>query len=211
MKSQMSIEFLIGVTIILIIYVATIGVFSNYTQTNVVESEMGKQVCYTLSTGVSSAVIGGDNIALNITLPEKISNKNYHVYVVPGNESTITIDWGDGISSCTLTTQNVTKLNFTPCKLSINNLNGTVYISTLSTENETYPIGNDVLIVGKYFLTNVSLSISKNNSIIINETLPTSNGEFNYTFHTTSTGTYLIKAYDENYKTLNSEKTIYVI
>ena len=69
MKSQMSLEFLAGVVIILFIYVTTISAFSHYMQKDILESESGKQVCYTIATGIDSAVIGGNNFTLNITLP----------------------------------------------------------------------------------------------------------------------------------------------
>ena len=133
MKSQMSLEFLAGVAIILFIYVVTISTFSNYMQKDVLESESGKQVCYKMAMGIDSAVIGGNNFTLNLTLPNKVENKNYVLFTTPGS-SYITVDWNDGLFSCTITTQNITAttINSTNLsKISITNLNGKVYISQI--------------------------------------------------------------------------------
>ncbi|MCD6575949.1 MAG: hypothetical protein J7K73_02200 [Nanoarchaeota archaeon] len=211
MKSQMSIEFLTGVVIILFIYVITISVFSNYAQTDLLESEIGKQICYRVSLGIDSGVIGGENFALNLTMPYGINGKNYTIYTTP-DKALVTVEWDGGIFSCTTTTQNVSEVRFTPCKFSVNNINRTIYLSTLSTNKDVYSIGETVEMRGEDFLTNVTLKIfDKGSNIIYSNTLQTTDSTFTDTWQPNQKGEFRIVATDNYYKTLNAERVIYVV
>jgi len=210
MKSQMSIEFLVGVIIILIIYIITLPTFSKYIQTNIVESESGKQICYTVSSAIDSAVIGGNNFSLNITLPNKIDGKDYKIFTTPPS-SYITVDWGDGIFTCSITTQNIVKVIFNPCKVSVSNINNTIYISTVYTNGSSYNLGDTVNIYGGFYISNASLKIfNENGTAVLNKTITPVNHTFVESWNPTSKGKFIIKVEDEIYKTLNSEKIIYV-
>ncbi len=85
MKSQIGIEFLMGVTILLIVYIGSIGFFSQYAQTQLIETELAKQVCYKISTGLDSAVVGGSNFIINQTLPDNIEGNeyNFRINIIP--------------------------------------------------------------------------------------------------------------------------------
>ncbi|MCD6547382.1 MAG: hypothetical protein J7K22_02405 [Nanoarchaeota archaeon] len=210
MKSQISIEFITGVTILLFIYAVTIGVFSSYTQHNIIETEGGRQACYIISTGIDSAVIGGNNFAINITLPYYIENNEYTILV--NNDSRITIDWDKGISSCTITTQNITKALFKPCKISINNINQTIFISYLDLKNK-YNLGDEINITGKYYFSNISLTIKDENNNILNgfpKEIETQNNEFSYIWIPDKKGEYIIEVKDVEYPTFCSQKKVII-
>jgi hypothetical protein len=128
MKSQVSLEFLTGVILLLLIYLIVVPTFSKYLQSNVVESESGKEVCYTMATGIDSAVIGGNNFTINITLPSSIDGKNYTLTTKEGT-SYLTVDWNDGLFSCTTTTQNVTTTTINYTNVEIKNVNGKIIIN----------------------------------------------------------------------------------
>ncbi len=212
MKSQISIEFLVGVVIILFIYTITISAFGSYTQNTMLTSEVGRQVCYMITTGIDAAVIGGNNFAINVSIPYFIENKDYSILINETNSALVTIDWGDGLFACSTTTQNITSLLFTPCKFSINNLNGKLYLSTITTEKTKYNLGEQINISGAYYISNVSLKILDSADVVVdNNILPLTNNKFNYSWTPTSSGAYKIIVYDNTYKTLNSEKEIYVI
>ena len=206
----MSIEFLVGVVIILVIYMITLPTFSRYMQTNIVESEGGKQVCYLVSSAIDSAVIGGNNFSLNLSIPDKIENKEYNIFTTPYS-SYITVDWGEGIFTCSVTTQNITEVKFKPCKLSISDINNTIYISTVYTDKPSYKLGEVVNIYGGFYISNISLKIfNEDGTAVLNKTVVPTDNTFNESWNPTSKGRFIIQTVDETYKTLNSEKTIYV-
>lgn len=105
MKSQISLEFMVGVVILLIIYVAAISFFSNYTRTELVGNELAKQICYKISTSMDSTIIGGTNFTINVTLPEKLENDEYYYNILEKTDNSIIIsiawDANQSLTTCT--------------------------------------------------------------------------------------------------------------
>ncbi len=221
MKSQISIEFMVGVMIILMIYVATISVFSNYLQTRTVYDERGKQICYTITNAVNSAVIGGDGFFSNLTLPREIGGADYFAFVNPLNTSLITVDWEGGLFSCSMSTQAVSVILFKPSKLTVSNIEDEIYLSTVSTDKRIYEKNSEIEIFGGVFLSDVLIKIYNENGEVVNEielelsenniTNMPMNNTFIYTWTTDVAGTYIITASDTEYKNLYAERFIYVV
>ncbi len=220
MKSQMSIEFLTGVVILLIIYIATISIFSNYLQTNIIPAEKGKQVCYSITNNVNSALIGGDGFTVNASMPNNINGEGYLVFVSPIDSSLLTVDWGDSQFACSMNTQDISVIFFRPCCFSVNNIGGDIIISTVSSDKSEYKIGEVVEIYGGVYLTDVNLLIyDADENILENQTLGLeimvlgnieAEGSFTYEWEAEQAGEIRITATDAEYKNLYSERIIYV-
>ena len=208
MKAQISIEFIVGVVILLFIYTFALGIFSNYSQHNIMQSERIKQLCYTVTSAIDSASIGGSGFAVNTTLAKSIGPGDYTISI--SNKSIVSVDWDDQLFACSTTTQNVTPLSFTQNKFSAVNINGTVYISAIQT-NSTYELGEKIGIVGRYFLGNVSLTITNSSGKnVITAEIENVNNSFFYNWTPSSKGEYKVYATDTLYKNLNAEKDITV-
>ncbi len=220
MKSQMSIEFLTGVVILLLIYVVTISVFSNYIQTGIIPAERGKQICYRITNDVNSALIGGSGFTINSSIPYTINGDEYFAFINPLNSSLLTIDWGDSQFSCSMNTQEVSIIFFKPCDFSVNNVDENIILSTVSSDKLEYEVGENVEIYGGVYLTNVNLLIlNEDNEVLKNETLDLKNisfGEiesdkgFRYNWTAEEEGKINIIASDIEYKNLYAERIIYI-
>lgn len=208
MKAQISIEFIVGVAVLLFIYTFALGIFSSYSQQDIVMSEKTKQVCYTVASTIDSASIGGSGFSLNATIPKNEDSGDYAITV---NNSIVSVDSGKRIFSCSTTTQSVMPLQFGSEKFSATNINGTVYISAIQA-NSTCKSGKVLPIKGAYFLGNVSLTIiNASGSVALHVNAETSNNTFYYNWTPASKGEYSIIASDTAYKNLNSKKVIVVL
>ncbi len=209
MKAQISIEFIMGVAVLLFIYTFALGIFSNYSQQDIMQSEKIKQLCYTISSAIDSASIGGDGFAVNTTLPKNANSGEYTISIL--NSSIVSVDWEDQVFACSTTTQSVTPLAFSSGKFSAVNINKTVYISAIQT-NSTYNAGENIEINGMCFLGNVSLAITDSSgNDILNVNVTTTNNSFSYNWTPISKGEYTIYARDTIYKNLNAKKDITIL
>jgi hypothetical protein len=213
MRSQISIEFMTGVAVMLFIYVVTIGLYSSYVQTDMIESEISQEICYIVANGVNSAVIGGNGFANNISLPYRIYGHNYNTIII-SNSSTVTVDWGSGIRACSIISQNITGKWVYPGKFSASNINDTVYITSVQTDKLTYTEGENVHISGGYFLNDVKVNVVNYNQNSLPgypRTLPIINNEFSDNWQATQKGLYTVSGVDTVQKTLYGERIIEVI
>jgi hypothetical protein len=213
MRAQISIEFMTGVAVMLFIYVTTIGIYSSYAQTDMIESELGQEICYRVATGVSSAVIGGNGFAINISLPYRIQANNYNAIII-SNQSIITVDWKSGEFACSIISQNVTGKWVYPGKFSANNINEIVYITSVTTDNLTYSPGEPVKISGGYFLNNTLVNIVNIQGVSMlgyPKIVLTINHEFNDTWTAGAPGLYIVSGTDTVKKSLYGERVIEVI
>jgi hypothetical protein len=212
MKSQVSIEFLISVTILLLIYVATLAIYDIYFKVPILETETGKQACYTVLNGIDAVVVGGDGFATNVSLPDQIAKNDYLVFI--SNRSIITVDWNKSEFACSITTQSVSNIIFRSCRFSVINLNGTVYLGTLNLNQSEYPAGEAMYFSGSYYFGNVSLSIFYSNGSLLSGypiNLETSDNIFEYSWTPSMTGRFKIVAQDSIYKNLNSDKWVEIV
>ena len=213
MKAQISIEFLTGVAVMLFIYVTTIGIYSSYAQTDIIESEIAQEICYRVATGVSSAVIGGNGFTVNISLPYRIQANNYNAVII-SNQSLVTVDWKNGLFACSIVSQNVTGKFVYPGKFSANNINSVVYITSVTTDDLTYVPGETVKISGGYFLNNTIVNVINEQKISMPgypKIVLATNHEFNDTWIAGAPGLYVISGTDTVKKSLYGERVIEVI
>jgi hypothetical protein len=210
MRSQIGIEFLSGITILLFIYVITISAFGSYSSTTLIDDEEAHEVCYAISRGINSAVIGGSGFGANITLPASINQKPYNVVISANN--TVTVSWEDKISACTITTRNVTTVAVYPSKISINNVRDRIYVTGIATDKDKYNLGETTELNGTYFINNATLSVAyANGTLFLNSTnYTTTNGFFEQNL-TLPRGILIINAHDSIYKTLSAQKDVQVI
>lgn len=211
-KSQVGIEFLTGVTILLIIYGVTLTVYNLNFRVPIVQNEKGKQVCYTISEGIDSAIIGGDGFAMNLSLPDMIDSQDYFVMIT--NNSLITIDWNKSEFACSVTSQSVEDMTFNPCRLSIINIGGIVYVGMVETDKKVYSFGEDITISGEYYYDPTVSVFYENNSYAGGENvpLPIETWDFTYIFgDDLPPGKYRIFVSDGLYKNLNAETWIDIV
>jgi hypothetical protein len=212
MKSQVSVEFLVSVAVLLIIYGVTLSVYNLYFKVPVLETEAGRQVCYTALNGIDAAVMGGDGFATNVSLPLKIDSNEYFVFIT--NRSIITVDWNKSEFVCSITTQAVSDTWFKPCRFSVLNLNGTVYLGTVSTDKTEYLAGETVIINGSYYIGNITLTIRHENNTLVGGypiNITTTNNMFSHNWNSTPRGRFKIYVQDSLYKNLNSERDIEIL
>ena len=139
-KAQISIEFMVGISILLLIYIVAISFFSFYTQDVLVEKELGQQVCYRISTAVDSAVVGGSNFVINTTLPDKIYDNDYFFQIdlkeIDGvNRTIVTVDWNKSMTSCSIPGHPINEVGErfeSPCKLSVENSGGILFLECVN-------------------------------------------------------------------------------
>lgn len=211
MKSQVSLEFLIGVGFLLIIYIATIGAFSYFSQNRLIEKEDIQQACYTVSTGIDSATIGGEGFSMNVTMPYVFDKEgNFLTIIVNSQASIIDVISPKTMFSCSIISQNVTNLTMYAGKFSLNNINKTIYISAVLTDKLYYNVGETVHINGSYYLNNVSLTILHDGVPIPGypKEIKTINNSFSDTFVPNKAGRYIIKVNDISKPTFYAEREI---
>lgn len=207
MKSQISIEFLTGVSILLLIYIIVLGSFGSFTQSNVIAGERGKQMCYSTATTIESAAIGGSGFALNSTIASNIGN-DYLVNIT--NSSLLSASWDTGIFACSITTQNIQQSMIYPGTLSVINLNETLYVASITTDENVYANGETIFINGSYFINDVNITVSTNSTPISGypKLVSVTNGFFNDSFTANLTGIHTITAVDSVQKNLYSSRII---
>lgn len=212
MKSQISIEFLVGVMFLLMIYVVSLSGFSSFAKTQMLQSESAREVCYVVSSAISSADTGGDGFSMNSTLPYKLDNE-YNFFVIVLNKSSVDINWPSGFFSCSMITQNVTDIVMYSGKFSLSNINRTIYISSVSTDKLLYSLGQQVKVNGTYYINNVSLALYLNDAIVSGYpvTVATVNNTFSYTTTPSASGHYKIKVNDINITTFYAEREFDVV
>jgi hypothetical protein len=212
MTSQIGLEFMVGITILLLIYVVTMVVFSHYAQYSVVASEQSKQVCYTIASAIDSAAIGGDGFASKVTIPYKIDSKDFTIFV--SNTSTVTVDWGKNIFACSVITQNITEVTFEPNLFSVINVNSTIHLGVIRTDKQVYNLNETVHINGSHYLGNVTLVIAYKNGSVLEgypKNVAVVDNIFYYNWTPNLSGNYELNAVDTIYKNLNSRKDIEIV
>jgi len=207
MKSQISLEFLVGIIFLFIIYVVSLSGFSSFAKTQLIQNEEAKQACYTVSSAISAADVGGPGFSMNVSLPYRIDNE-FNFLVIILNRSSVDINWPNGFYSCSMITQNVTNLQMYAGKFSLNNVNRTIYVSSVSTDKLLYNTSGQVIINGTYFLHDVSISVYNNDEIISGypKTVPVVNYAFSDSFVSSAAGHYKVKVNDINTTTFYAER-----
>lgn len=213
MKAQISIEFLTGVAIILGLYLGILGLYSHFSQGIMMEKETAKELCYILATAINTCAVGGDGFTANYTIPYKLGRTTDYFFMVL-NESTITVDWPDGLYACSIITQNVTTGKIVAGKISINNINDQVIISSIYTEEKEYNLGDSINITGYYFEGNVTLKIEDENGNLVSGypkiLRTTTDGAFQDIFTPSAQGKYKIIAVSINNSNMYAEREIEV-
>jgi hypothetical protein len=207
MKAQVSTEFLLGVGILFIVYVVSLTGFSTFAQAQLLENEEARQACYTVSASIDSTTVGGHGFSMNVTLPYRFDiEQNFLIIVF--NQSNIDVVWPGGFFSCSMITQNVTQITMFAGKFSLNNINNTVYVSSVSTDKLRYDLGEDVTINGTYYFNDVNLDIERDGVPVASypQVVSTTNNSFSHLFAPTSTGHYKITVRDTGLETFYSER-----
>jgi len=204
-------EFLTGVTILLFIYALTISVYQGYLTTDFTVKEKMQQFCYTVATYVDSALIGGNNFSLNATLPYYLKEKEYKVKIT--DDSLVNVEYENKLFSCSINTQNITEIDIDGGDFSLFHINNMIYVARLLTNKLIYVEGEDIMINGKYFITQVTIDVKRNGSSISGypKTINLTGGEFNETLTNAAKGNYEITCFDNKYKNLNAKREIKVI
>jgi len=214
-RAQISLEFITGVTIMLTIYVLTIGTYSWYTENKIIEQSFAEHICYKFSEGVDAAVIGGDGFSINISVPSKIYADVLNGIIVSNNFTT-TVDWDSGIAACSIVTGNITGIWVYSGKISATNIDGMIYLTSINTDKLEYVIGDSVDIDAGYIKgssANIVVYYSNGTLLLDSAAIVPSGNEVSYTWDTTETAkdVYTISVMDNEYKNLNARKEISVI
>jgi hypothetical protein len=178
-----------------------------------IESELAQEICYRVATGISSAVIGGNGFAVNISLPYRIQASNYNAVII-SNQSIVTVDWKNGLFACSIISQNITGKWVYPGKFSANNINAIVYITSVTTDNLTYVPGEPVKISGGYFLNNTIVNVVNEQGVSMPgypKIVLTINHGFNDTWAAGAPGLYTVSGTDTVKKSLYGARIIEVI
>jgi len=214
MKGQSGLEFLTGVSILLLIYIVIIGAYKNTLQENIVDDEGAKQLCYTVSSGVDSSNIGGDGFSIKIKLPNKINDKyNYNITIL--NSSLISVSWGKKLFACSIVNQNISqKVLHTGGKIAFNNIKGFIYVTSIETEKNYYFVGEKVNFEGDYFNGTIRIEVLNSSGGMIDGFPIEENsidGKINGSFTPLEKGLYTIRAFDINKDYFVSEAPVNVI
>ena len=213
MRALISLEFIIGVTILILIHVAVLASFSGLATEEFLQNEKGAQICYTTSVAVGSADVGGNGFSMNISLPQTLGASNTTPSIVINN-TFVDVSWDPGgFASCTITTQNITSLTMYSGKFSLNNINSTIYVSSLFTDKLLYDLGEEVVSNGTHYLNNVSVTLLLEGATVLGYpvTLETTGQSFEYDFTPASTGHYLLKVNDINITAFYAEREFEVV
>jgi hypothetical protein len=148
-RAQSGLEFITGVTIMLVIYVLAIGAYSYYTENNILEDTFAEHLCYKFSEGVNAAVIGGDGFSINLSVPYKVYSEDLTSIQV-SDDYTATVEWESRITSCSIITNNITDIEVYSGKISATNIDGGIYLTSLNTNGTEFDIGDMINITAKY-------------------------------------------------------------
>lgn len=210
MKSQVSMEFLTGVAVMLFIYALVIGLFGSQVQTPMVKNELGRQICYSVARTIDSASSGGAGFSARNTLPQTINGDYYWVLV--SNDSLVSVYWDDKVTACSISTQNITKNEFYSCSFAVMNTGNSLVVSAVWTDKLIYNLGENITINGGYFPSNASLKAYNETNVLLGPIMIVpENGFFEYVWSVSSPGEYTIYAEDPEQKSLNSKTEIIII
>jgi hypothetical protein len=201
MKGQSSLEFLVGVMALLLIYVVVLGSFKSIINVGMVDNEMAKQLCYTVSSGIDSANIGGNGFTINVTLP-KLVNSKYEYNLTVLNKSLIDISWDQKLFACSIVNQNITKkVLHSGGKISMSNIAGYIHLSSVEVDKREYTPSENVNIEGEYFNGTVRLIILNSDGSAVSgypKDITSDNGVFKENWTSSVKGIYTISAYSLN-------------
>jgi uncharacterized membrane protein len=223
MKSQVSIEFLVGVAFLLLIYVVSLTGFSSFTQTQLIKSESGRETCYTVAGAINAVSGAGDGFAMNVTLPYYINTEHDFLFIVL-NSSTVNINWSTGFFACSVVTQNVTNMKMAAGKFSLNKINDTIYVTALTSDQTLYSLNGtssiNITLNGSYFPSNLScLEFHNSTGLMPGSNCPASwtyNSDykawsFSYKWSVTKADHYKVVAWDQENTTFYAEREFDVL
>ncbi|MDD5182351.1 MAG: hypothetical protein PHC66_04245 [Candidatus Nanoarchaeia archaeon] len=213
-RAQSGLEFITGVTIMLVIYVIAIGAYSYYTENNIIEDTFAEHVCYKFSEGINAAVIGGDGFSINMSVPYKVYADPLTAIRVSGNY-TATVEWSDKIAVCSIVTRNITSQVVYSGKVSATNMDSTVYLTSIDTNQSDYLVGEAALIMSQYIngaAANLTIFYSNGTALLGPLTRTAASNSINYTWNTAGIASddYTVFVADNDYKNLNAEKLVRV-
>jgi len=130
MKGQISTEFLVMSSFLILMFGISIGAYANSMSGT---SEIGRKVdaraiCLRIASAISAVASAGDGSAVVIELPYYIGDKNYVINFYPSDQR-VAIRYYDGSQSCFTQTNNFTDTMTSNRTLIIKNNNGSVTIS----------------------------------------------------------------------------------
>jgi len=213
-RAQTGLEFITGVTIMLVIYVLAIGAYSYYTENNIIEDTFAEHICYKFSEGVNAAVIGGDGFSINLSVPYKVYSEDLTTIRVSDNY-TITVEWDDRITACSIVTRNITNQVVYSGKVSATNIDSTVYLASINTNQTEYSIGESARITSQYIkgaTANLTIFYSNETVLLGPLTRTAVSHIINYTWNTAGipSDDYSVFVSDNDYKNLNAKKLVSV-
>jgi len=214
-RAQTGLEFITGITIMLVIYVLAIGVYSYYTENRIIDVSFAEHICYKVSEGIDAAVIGGNGFSINISIPYRVYFDDLNNVSI-SNNYTATVEWESGIKACSIITRNITVQSVYPGKFSATNMDGRIYLTSIKTNSTQYSSGQAALISSRFINgATANLTISYANGTILKGPLTrtASSNTIYYTWNTTGVqhGNYRINVADNTYKNLNAEKWVEII
>lgn len=160
-KAQFSLEFITGVSVMLIVYVLAIGAYSYYTENNIIEDSFSEHICYNIANAIDAAVIGRDGFSLNISVPYRVYIKELTGVKITNN-FTLTVGWEDEISACSLVTNDITNITVYGGKSSATNIGGKIYVTSMYTNTTEASVGETVKINASYVKGSRAVVIIKN-------------------------------------------------
>jgi hypothetical protein len=214
-RAQISMEFITGITVMLVIYVLAVGAYSYYTENNIIEDVFAEHICYGISEGVDSAVIGGNGFSINMTIPYRIYNDDITGVLVTTNH-TLTVDWESGIAACSIITNNITDIWMYSGGVSATNIDETIYVTSIWTDKSYYDESDLVYINSSHILgstAKIEITDESGSAVYTNSSVPVSSNIAKDIWDTSgqSSEQYTVSIIDNDYKNLNAQKEIRIV
>ena len=130
-KSQASVEFIIVLSMILLIFLSFFSIFDNRRkEIDIIPDNLkAKEILEKVAFSINDVYLLGDNSTKIIILPDELSNvKDYEIHITP-NARIIDIRFNDKAYSYPILTNNVTNVILFNGIVTIKNVNGEISVS----------------------------------------------------------------------------------
>lgn len=109
MNGQISLEFLLIFSIMLLLFVTVVFMYSlNVEESNAIKDKLDATVlCQQVSSSINSLASFGGNSTYNFNMSEDLNSKNYTIRIA-SNSSLVRIDYDVSGTGCSIRTTNIT-------------------------------------------------------------------------------------------------------
>ena len=200
-KAQVSLDLLIGFSIMLFILIFSFLLLKPYTYS---AKDEARRLCGELASTINLVAAGGDKFHMEFTLPSDLNGEDYNVTFV-NSSNVIIIEFESGEIACETNTRKVIGEKVRPpATLSITNLDDYVYITSCSAEKTYYKESElknkNLTIRGFGFKPNTTLNLSiydSSNKLVLNSVVNTGDSYgflASFNLSNFSKGAYTIRA-----------------